>query len=104
MSVNYKAIIGLGYIISEAVKEKLELHPDFNKIEDNIFCIDGWRNDPEYFFGKILYTCKPGERIESPSLEASFYLFDEIEKNYGSYLCDPGDFEPPSYHLIHLVI
>jgi hypothetical protein len=51
MSVNYRAIIGLGYVISEAVKEKLELHPDFDKIEDNIFCLDGWRNDPEKIRG-----------------------------------------------------
>ena len=62
MSVSYNAYIGLGYIISQAERDFMVAAADEKDIdvESHIYCIDAYREDPNYFFGEILKSAEEG--------------------------------------------
>lgn len=101
MSVNYKSIIGLGYIIPKEKVEELRLLPNFEDIEDNLQALNGWDENSNYFFGKIINDCEPGNFVLDCDIPIWYY--DEVETEYGRYLCDPGDFCTPDRMLITLI-
>lgn len=101
MSVNYKAILGVGYIIPRAKAE--EIYTEYPELEDNLHCLDGWCNTPDYLFGEVFYECEPGEEREVHSLGELMIAMERIEKIYGEILGTKEEY-PAGVHLVHQVL
>lgn len=100
MSVNFKAMIGVGYIVTKDKAD--EIYTEFPEFEDNLIPLDGWWDQTDYFFGEIFYECGPGEEREVYSLGEFMYAMDRIGKKYGKILGIKEDC-PAEVHLIHQV-
>lgn len=101
MSVNFKAMIGVGYIVTKDKAD--EIYTEFPEFEDNLIPLDGWWDQTDYFFGEIFYECGPGEEREVYSLGEFMYAMDRIGKKYGEILGTKEEY-PAGVHLVHQVL
>lgn len=101
MSVNYKAILGVGYIIPRA--KATEIYTEYPEFEDYLHPLDGWWEKTDYFFGEVFYECGPCEEREIYSLGELMYAADRIGKKYGEILGVKEDDYPAGVYLIHQV-
>ena len=100
MSVDYRAVLGVGYIIPKA-KAK-EIYADYPDFEDNLRSLDGFWYDTDYFFGEIFYECGPGEEREIQYLGELTAAIERVEKTLGSILKISEEC-PIGVRLVHTV-
>lgn len=100
MSVNYKAILGVGYIIPRT--KATEIYTEYPELEDNLHPLDGWWEKTDYFFGEIFYECGPGEEQEIQYLGELTAAIERVEKTLGSILKISEEC-PIGIRLIHTV-
>lgn len=88
MSVNYKAFIGLGYIVNSEQKADILNHCLATvELEDEFICLNGYTNGPLYFLGEEIESIEEGcfSFIDIEFLyEESWYK--EIKDKYGMFL------------------
>jgi hypothetical protein len=113
MSIDFKSVIGIGYIISnEEYKTLRESAKDrFIEIEDEFHYIDTYRKTPLHFFGEILSTVEPGEFVSfSEIVSDSSFNVEAFSTKYLKIFEICGiDFKPdskwaiPKFYLINII-
>lgn len=101
MNIKCEAAICVGYIIPKELADNLRLTADPDLVKKGLIPLDARNENSDYFFGRIFTRCKAGEIVKG--YRVPFWCFDEIETEYGSYLCLPGDFIPPDKMLINFI-
>lgn len=100
MSVNYKAILGVGYIIPRA--KATEIYTEYPEFEDYLHPLDGWWEKTDYFFGEVFYECGPCEEREIHRLGELMIALERVENTLGVILNVKKEC-PAGIHLIHQV-
>ena len=67
-------------IIPKEKVEELRLLPNFEDIEDNLQALNGWDENSNYFFGKIMNDCEPGNFVLDCDIPIWYY--DEVETEF----------------------
>ena len=102
MNIKCEAAICVGYIIPKELADNLRLTADPYLVKKGLVPLDIRNENSDYFFGRIITQCKAGEITKGYYI--SDWCFDEVESEYGSYLCLPGDFIPPDEMLINFIV
>lgn len=79
MGVDFKALVGYGYIVSD--KQRDDLIDLCSKYEDDFKPIDGYDENTDWFFGEVFSTYEPGEYdILSSNIVPHGFNPEEVEE------------------------
>ena len=106
MSVEYRALCGLGYYITPEMCSQLddETYEDFVDNQYTIL-IDGWSDSSAYFFGIILQDADDGEcKNIVNNIDDKRDEYVKMINDYHKYFVKGiFDYSAPQYYLIHQV-
>lgn len=79
MSVDYRAIYGYGYIVTDAELQSLSAE-DYDEFIDSEYhtCVDGYQDNSYHFFGLNLRETEPGEVNILPVVDD--YIHEDFKK------------------------
>ena len=102
MSIEYKAIYGMGYHISGDMITNMDTDLFEEFVEDDFtYVIDDWRGGDDYFFGIEITRAYEGEIDEVPFHEYTHEDFRAMVEAYHHYF--PEVHQVPRHYLIHQV-
>lgn len=100
MSVNYRAIYGYGYVVTDADLQSLPIE-DYEEFIDSEYhiCVDCYHNNGYHFFGLNLSEADPGEVDILPAVDK--YNHEDFMKMNSSF---KKFFPGPRFRLRHYLI
>jgi hypothetical protein len=100
MSVDYRAIYGYGFIVTDADLQNLSAE-DYEKFLDSEYhiCVDCYRDNNYHFFGLVLSEAEPGEVNVLPAVDN--YEHEDFIKMNSSFR---RMFPIQKFHLRHYLI
>lgn len=101
MSVNYKAIYGIGYHITEDMISEMDEDKFREFIEsDFTYLVNRWSNKINYFYGLIIASADEGKIINIPYID---YKNEDLMKllDFYYYLFPTTEYISPSFFVIN---
>lgn len=100
MSVDYRAIYGYGFVVTDTDLQNLRVN-DYEAFIDSDYhiCVDGYSDDGYHFFGLVLSEAEPGEVNILPAVDN--YEHEDFIKMNSSFR---RIFPVQKFHLRHYLI